>query len=156
MFASIGGYKGDAGMPPPPPHPRPKFLQNCMLAPPRELAPQPRENPGSATALCHAPTRLPTLALKHYGHITRNSKQRCQWPYKKDLCPPPIKKKHFLTVGHHVRPVCTLRYSLYLQQFTLTFLWYNHWRIYIRQFLYTPRTRIALSSLGFEKHLCRI
>ena len=32
--------------------------------------------------------RLPTLALKPRGDITRSPKQGYQWPHKKDSCPP--------------------------------------------------------------------
>ena len=32
--------------------------------------------------------RLPTLALKPRGGVTRSTKQGYQWPQKKDLCPP--------------------------------------------------------------------
>ena len=32
--------------------------------------------------------RLPTLALKPRGDITRSPKQGYQWPHEKDLCPP--------------------------------------------------------------------
>ena len=32
--------------------------------------------------------RLPTLALKHRGDVTRSPKQGYQWPNKKDSCPP--------------------------------------------------------------------
>ena len=34
--------------------------------------------------------RLPTLALKPRGDVTRPPKQECQWLHKKDLCPPKI------------------------------------------------------------------
>ena len=37
--------------------------------------------------------RLPTLAVKPRGDITRSAKQGYQWPHKKDLCPPKILKK---------------------------------------------------------------
>ena len=37
--------------------------------------------------------RLPTLALKPRGDITRTPKQGYQWPHKKDLCHPKIKKR---------------------------------------------------------------
>ena len=43
--------------------------------------------------------RLPTLALKPRGDITRSPKQGNQWPHKKDLCPPKIKKKSTLRDG---------------------------------------------------------
>ena len=36
--------------------------------------------------------RLLTLALKPRGDVTRSPKQGYQWPHKKDLCPPKIKK----------------------------------------------------------------
>ena len=34
--------------------------------------------------------RLPTLALKPRGNVTKSPKQGYQWPHKKDLCPPKI------------------------------------------------------------------
>ena len=37
--------------------------------------------------LCQARIRLPTLALKPRGDITRSRKQGYQWPHKKDLFP---------------------------------------------------------------------
>ena len=36
-----------------------------------------------------------TLALKPRADITRSPKQGYQWPHKKDMCPPKIKKKMF-------------------------------------------------------------
>ena len=37
---------------------------------------------------CQVRIRLPTLALKPRGDVTRSPKQGYQWPHKKDLCPP--------------------------------------------------------------------
>ena len=39
---------------------------------------------------CQVRIRLPTLALKSRGDITRTPKQGYQWPHKKNLCPPKI------------------------------------------------------------------
>ena len=39
-------------------------------------------------SLCQVRMRLPTLALKPRGNITRNPKQGYQWLQKKDFCPP--------------------------------------------------------------------
>ena len=36
----------------------------------------------------------PTLALKPGGDITRSPKQGYQWPHKKDVDPPEIKKNY--------------------------------------------------------------
>ena len=40
--------------------------------------------------------RLPTLALKPKGDVTRSPKQRYQWPHKKDLPPLKFFNKNFL------------------------------------------------------------
>ena len=42
--------------------------------------------------------RMPTLALKPRDDVTRSLKQGYQWPHKKDLCPPKIKKETNLTI----------------------------------------------------------
>ena len=40
--------------------------------------------------------RDPTLALKPRTDVTRSPKQGHQWPHKKDLCPPKLKKKNII------------------------------------------------------------
>ena len=41
-----------------------------------------------------------TLAIKPNADITRSPKQGCQWPHKKDICPPTIKKSPVLLEIH--------------------------------------------------------
>ena len=41
---------------------------------------------------CKTRIKLPTLALKPTGDVTRSPKQGYQWPNKMDLCPPKITK----------------------------------------------------------------
>ena len=43
--------------------------------------------------LCQVQIRLPNLALKPRGDVTRSLKQGYQWPYKKDFCPPKLKRE---------------------------------------------------------------
>ena len=57
--------------------------------------------------LCKVQIRLPTLALKSTGDITRSPKQGYQWLNKKDLCPPKmLKNTKFINGFYYYRYIC--------------------------------------------------
>ena len=73
---------------------------HAMLASKRLVGAIPKVNLGvHVTHIClHQPQiRFPPLALKRWGDVTRSPKQGYQWPHKKDLYPPNIKKKDIKT-----------------------------------------------------------
>ena len=70
----------------------------AMLAAKRSVGVTPEMNLREHVTCMPSPMliRLPTLALKPRGDVTRSPKQGYQWPHKKDFCPPKTleKKSH--------------------------------------------------------------
>ena len=62
----------------------------AMLAAKRLAGVAPEVNLRECICLHQARIRLPTLALKPRGNVTRSPKQGYQWPHKKESCPPKI------------------------------------------------------------------
>ena len=78
--------------------------------------------------------RVPTLALKPRGDVTRCPKQGYQWPHKKDLCPPKISRKQHVSRNivvdlpflrkHKASLMCTREYVCSL---TVSVFTYDQW-----------------------------
>ena len=73
--------------------------------------------------LCQVRIRLPTLALKPGGDVTRSPNEGFQWPHKKNLCPPIIFKKMCIEHCGKGQTKETSHFTLFtIQKSTKTFL----------------------------------